>query len=38
MRDSIEAEIPQAEVLIHVEPETSFREPDDAASGPYRSG
>jgi cation diffusion facilitator family transporter len=38
MRDSIEAEIPQAEVLIHVEPETSVREPDDSASGPYRSG
>jgi cation diffusion facilitator family transporter len=38
MRDSIEAEIPQAEVLIHAEPETSFREPDDSASGPFRSG
>jgi cation diffusion facilitator family transporter len=38
MRDSIEAEIPQAEVLIHVEPETSFREPDDSDSGPFRSG
>lgn len=38
MRDSIEAEIPSAEVLIHVEPETSFREPDDGAAGPYRSG
>lgn len=38
MRDSIEAEIPQAEVLIHVEPETSFREPDDSGSGPFRSG
>ena len=38
MRDSIESEIPQAEVLIHVEPETSFREPDDADSGPFRSG
>lgn len=38
MRDSIEAEIPRAEVLIHVEPETSLREPDDSASGPYRSG
>jgi cation diffusion facilitator family transporter len=38
MRASIEAEIPQAEVLIHVEPETSFREPDDSSSGPYRSG
>jgi len=38
MRASIEAEIPQAEVLIHAEPETSFREPDDSASGPFRSG
>jgi cation diffusion facilitator family transporter len=38
MRDSIEAEIPMAEVLIHVEPETSLREPDDSSSGPYRSG
>lgn len=38
MRDSIEAEIPQAEVLIHVEPETSFREPDDSSAGPFRSG
>jgi cation diffusion facilitator family transporter len=38
MRDRIEADIPQAEVLIHVEPETSYREPDDAAAGPYRSG
>jgi cation diffusion facilitator family transporter len=35
MRDSIEAEIPLAEVLIHVEPETSVRESDD---GPYRAG
>jgi cation diffusion facilitator family transporter len=35
MRDSIEAEIPHAEVLIHVEPETSVRERDE---GPYRSG
>jgi cation diffusion facilitator family transporter len=35
MRDSIEAEIPQAEVLIHAEPETSYRERN---SGPYRSG
>ncbi|MGV1050174.1 MAG: cation diffusion facilitator family transporter [Solirubrobacterales bacterium] len=38
MRDAIESEIPQAEVLIHVEPETSFREPDDSEHGPYRSG
>jgi cation diffusion facilitator family transporter len=35
MRDEIEAEIPQAEVLIHVEPETSYR---GAEEGPYRSG
>jgi cation diffusion facilitator family transporter len=35
MRASIEAEIRHAEVLIHVEPETSYRE---AESGPYRSG
>lgn len=35
MRDSIEAEIPQAEVLIHVEPETSYRNREE---GPYRSG
>jgi cation diffusion facilitator family transporter len=35
MRASIEATIPQAEVLIHAEPETSFRERED---GPYRSG
>jgi cation diffusion facilitator family transporter len=36
MRASIEAEVPGAEVLIHVEPETSLREPGD--SEPYRSG
>lgn len=35
MRASIESEIRGAEVLIHVEPETSYRE---AESGPYRSG
>lgn len=37
MRASIEADIPGAEVLIHAEPETSFREPD-ASRGPFRSG
>jgi cation diffusion facilitator family transporter len=37
MRDSIEAEIPNSEVLIHVEPETSYREPGEA-DAPYRSG
>ncbi len=35
MRDAIEAALPRAEVLIHVEPETSLRE---GAGGPYRSG
>jgi cation diffusion facilitator family transporter len=35
MRASIEAEIRGAEVLIHAEPETSYRERE---SGPYRSG
>jgi len=38
MHEAIEAEIPGAEVLIHAEPETSLREPDSSASGPYRSG
>ena len=36
MRASIEADLPGAEVLIHVEPETSLREPGDGE--PYRSG
>ncbi len=34
MRDAIEAAVPRAEVLIHVEPETSLREPDDSRMGP----
>ena len=38
MRDEIEAKVTGAEVLIHVEPETSLRESDEAAGGPYRSG
>jgi cation diffusion facilitator family transporter len=38
MRASIETEVTGAEVLIHAEPETSLREPDDAGPGPYRSG
>lgn len=38
MRDSIESEIPNSEVLIHAEPETSLRESDDSDAGPYRSG
>lgn len=38
MRASIEADIPGAEVLIHAEPETSFHEPGEVRSGPYRAG
>ncbi len=38
MRASIEAEISMADVLIHVEPETSLREPDDDETGPFRAG
>jgi cation diffusion facilitator family transporter len=38
MRASIEATIPRAEVLIHVEPETSLRDPERARSGPFRAG
>jgi cation diffusion facilitator family transporter len=38
MRDSIEESIPHAEVLIHVEPETSLRDPERARSGPFRAG
>ncbi|HXV04282.1 MAG TPA: cation diffusion facilitator family transporter [Solirubrobacterales bacterium] len=37
MRDAIEASIPGAEVLIHVEPETSVHPPYEGQS-PYRSG
>ena len=35
LRDAIEAEVPTSEVLIHVEPEQSFRR---SATGPLRSG
>ena len=38
MRDEIEAEIRRAEVLIHVEPETSLRDPHRERSGPFRAG
>jgi cation diffusion facilitator family transporter len=38
MRNSIEAAIPNAEVLIHVEPESSLRDPARARSGPFRAG
>jgi cation diffusion facilitator family transporter len=38
MRDEIEAAIRGAEVLIHVEPETSLRDPERARQGPFRAG
>ncbi|HEX7245895.1 MAG TPA: cation diffusion facilitator family transporter [Solirubrobacterales bacterium] len=38
MRDAIEAKVPSAEVLIHVEPESSLRDPARARSGPFRAG
>ncbi len=38
MRDEIEASLRRAEVLIHVEPETSLRDPSEERSGPFRAG
>jgi cation diffusion facilitator family transporter len=38
MRDEIEATIPNAEVLIHAEPEASLRDPKQARQGPFRAG
>jgi cation diffusion facilitator family transporter len=38
MRDEIEAGLRRAEVLIHVEPETSVRDPRRERSGPFRAG
>jgi cation diffusion facilitator family transporter len=38
MRDSIEAAISHAEVMIHAEPETSLQNPDRFRSGPFRAG
>jgi cation diffusion facilitator family transporter len=38
MRAEIEADIRRAEVLIHVEPETSLRDPRRERSGPFRAG
>jgi cation diffusion facilitator family transporter len=37
MRGEIEAEIRRADVLIHVEPEASFRDPEHE-NGPFRAG
>lgn len=38
MRDEIEAGLRRAEVLIHVEPETSLRDPRRERGGPFRAG
>ena len=38
LRDAIEAEIPDSEVLIHVEPEASVRDPAARDAAPYRAG
>ena len=38
MRAEIEADISHAEVLIHVEPETSVRDPGRERDGPFRAG
>ena len=38
LREAIEAEIPNSEVLIHTEPEESYRPPEVEAKGPYRAG
>jgi cation diffusion facilitator family transporter len=38
VRGAIERSIPNSEVLIHAEPETSLRPPDEQARGPYRAG
>jgi cation diffusion facilitator family transporter len=38
VRGAIEAAIPHSEVLIHVEPEESYRPPEQEATGPFRAG
>jgi cation diffusion facilitator family transporter len=38
VRSAIESELPNSEVLIHVEPEQSVRPPEVEARGPYRAG
>jgi divalent metal cation (Fe/Co/Zn/Cd) transporter len=38
VREAIEAAIPGSEVLIHTEPEGSFRPPEQEAKGPFRAG
>jgi cation diffusion facilitator family transporter len=38
LRDAIEAEIPDSDVLIHVEPEGAVHDPDAPEVRPYRAG
>jgi cation diffusion facilitator family transporter len=38
LREAIEGEIPRSEVLIHTEPEGSYRPPEVESQGPYRAG
>jgi len=38
LRDAIEAEVPDSDVLIHVEPEGAVRDPASRAAAPYRAG
>jgi cation diffusion facilitator family transporter len=38
LRSAIEAEIPDSEVLIHVEPEGAVRDPAARDTAPYRAG
>jgi cation diffusion facilitator family transporter len=38
LRDAIEAEIPDSEVLIHVEPEGALHDPETREGQPYRAG
>jgi cation diffusion facilitator family transporter len=38
LRDAIEAEIPDSDVLIHVEPEGAVHDPETRETEPYRAG
>ncbi len=38
LRAAIESEIPDADVLIHVEPEAAARDPEGRRAAPYRAG
>ena len=38
VRGAIESAIPHSEVLIHTEPEQSYRPPEEEAKGPFRAG